>query len=333
MPKINWIKVLKIVIGCTSAMFISTSLRLHSSTAVCTITLLSIQNTRRDTITLAIKRLVAFLIALAISVTTFSFMGFTIPAFGTYLLFFTAVCQFFQLTDGLSMSTVLTLHLWVSKNISPGMILNEFILMVIGIVMGFLMNLYMPKQIHEIRTDQRKIETALQHILQDIACKIVHQKTTLPLEQSISQMGGLLAQARKRAEQYRNNTFFNDMSYYVQYVQLRSHQLEIVRRIADNLERLTYVPSQSYMVAEYIRLIASSISEYNNSIELLEELALVKKGFRQRDLPHSREEFEVRAVLFEIVYELKELLELKRDFALSLTPAQVKTFWKKQNIQ
>ena len=49
-------------------------------------------------------------------------------------------------------------------------------------------------------------------------------------------------------------------------------------------------------------------------LDSLDELLLEMKG---QKLPESREEFEARAILFYILMQLKNLLELKREFVLN----------------
>ena len=49
---------------------------------------------------------------------------------------------------------------------------------------------------------------------------------------------------------------------------------------------------------------------------------------RGQALPESRPEFEDRARLYGIVGLLRELLELKQDFAERLTVEEIRRFWK-----
>ena len=66
MFKINMMKAIKITLGCCLAFITANALHLEYSTSVVTITLLSILNTKRDTLIVAWKRSVAFLLASSI---------------------------------------------------------------------------------------------------------------------------------------------------------------------------------------------------------------------------------------------------------------------------
>jgi len=76
-----------------------------------------------------------------------------------------------------------------------------------------------------------------------------------------------------------------------------------------------------------MKLTAYSLHECNNATVLLEELKEVRTHFQHSRLPATREEFETRAVLVEIVHQIQHLLEEKKFFAESLTPSQIRRFW------
>ena len=48
---------------------------------------------------------------------------------------------------------------------------------------------------------------------------------------------------------------------------------------------------------------------------------------RLQPLPVTREEFEARAVLFQVLLELEQFLVLKRDFVDGLTRHEIHCFW------
>ena len=145
MFKINMIKAIKITLGCCLAFITANALHLEYSTSVVTITLLSILNTKKDTLIVAWKRSIAFLLASSIAIISFTISQFSVWGLGIYLIMSVILCQAFELTDGLSMSTVLMLHIWTARSITASSLLNEATLMAIGILMGILMNLYMAK--------------------------------------------------------------------------------------------------------------------------------------------------------------------------------------------
>ncbi len=57
----------------------------------------------------------------------------------------------------------------------------------------------------------------------------------------------------------------------------------------------------------------------------------MRMRFRNANLPINRQEFETRAVLYEIVNDVQYLLRIKQEFAESLSPYQIRTFWETKN--
>ena len=149
----------------------------------------------------------------------------------------------------------------------------------------------------------------------------------------LKELEALLQVSRKRAFAHRDNSFNRDMDYYARYMEMRWEQYRILERLFLARDRLTEVSRPAYLVANFMRTMALSLHEYNNAQDLLQELTLIRRHFQSGELPVTRREFENRAVLYEIVFELRQLLLLKQGFAASLTPSQIRLFWKEAPIR
>lgn len=326
LPKINFLKVAKISIGCCIAVLIANAFGLGSSTAAGIITLLSIQDTKRETLTVAAKRFAAFFLALVVAYLSFTLAGFNVAAFGLFLLLFTLACYVLRLEAGISMSTVLVTHFWAQRSMELPLIWNEFLLLLIGVGVAVLVNLYMPRSLPSIRRDQRAIDEAMRTLLFDLA-QVLDGSCRIGVTQDFERLDRLTAEALDRAYANWNNTLAVDMRYYVEYVELRIGQLDLLRRIHECLTRIQFLPEQAVVLAGFMRHIASSFHEHNNAGALLEELTVLRNGYQSAPLPRTRAEFEARAVLFQIADELESLLTAKRRFAQSLQPWQIAYFW------
>lgn len=147
------------------------------------------------------------------------------------------------------------------------------------------------------------------------------------LDTVFDRLDTLLAAARRRAAAYAKNSFHPDAKYYLHYIDMRTGQRDILARIRSHLPRLGSVPEQAHIVQSFMLMLAGTLHEHDNAADMLAELERTRQHFRTAPLPETRTEFETRAVLFEIVRELQQLLEYKRDFARSLTPSQIEAFW------
>lgn len=226
------------------------------------------------------------------------------------------------------MSTVLILHLWKDCVFTFPAVFNEFCLMMIGIAMGILMNLYMPNRIRTIRVAQKEIEKQISDILFLMSKEIFSDAKDARISKALEMLNLTLLEALSHAKYTEQNFVFKDMSYYSLYIQMRISQYELLKRIHNHLPRLHEPYQQTELVSQFIETVAHSMDEYNNAEELLEHLQNLQEKFKTTPLPLSRTEFESRAVLYEIVNELYELLFIKKSFAEQLTPYQIHTFWK-----
>ena len=313
MKKINLIKTLKIAIGSMLAIIIAQSLNVAYSTSAGVIALLSIQNTKKETIYVALKRGGSFFLAIFIAIITFSLLGYSPISFGVFLLFFVAISYKLDLGDGISINAVLMTHLLVEKSISFSWIINEAGLFVIGSSIGIVLNLYMPSSKAAVVEFQRKVEEKSRRILENISRKINGEK--IHSEEDIKQLFKILKTAKKKAYENMNNTFAGDTQYYIDYIDMRKSQTKILKKIYGNLELLTMVPNQGKRISEFILRISETYHEHNNGEKLLKQLNELKIHMKNEPLPKDRDEFENRAILFVVLSDLERFLELKVEFS------------------
>ncbi len=327
MKKIDWLKIIKISIGCCFAVFLADWLGLRSATSAGIIALLSIQNTKKETLTIAGKRVCAFFIAVAAAYLLFTTLGYHLFSFGFFLLIFTFVCYLLKLETGVSMSTVLVTHFWTAQNFHYTLIINEFLLLCIGVGIAVLINLYMPRISHIIRQDQEEIDKSMKDIILQMSSVLIDGHE-INLETDFQILQGRLEQALVHAYQHMNNTLSADMRYYVQFIELRKNQQGLLKRVYRNLVKIKFIPTQAFPVSRFMKRIAESFQDYDNAGHLLSILFEMRKFYKTSPLPQTREEFEARAVLYQIVSDLESLVLLKQSFAQQLSPGQIKYFWK-----
>lgn len=325
--KLNYIQLIKIAAGSCLAILLADRLGLHYSASAGIITLLSIQNTKKETLLITGRRFLSFLLSVVIALLIFRLLGYHAFSFGVFLLLFVGACYLLKLEDGIAMNAVLTTHFLIEKSVNLYWIKNELELLVIGAGIGVLLNLYIPRNTGAIKLDQLSIEEDMKVILSHLSITLFHHgKETLSPEEFLS-LDTHLEEALSRAYENMNNTLLSDTRYYIQYMQMRKNQTTILKRISSNINSIETFPVQAQKISEFIRHIAETFHEYNNAIGLLTRLQEIKLEFKTDPLPNSREEFENRAILFQILNELEAFLLLKKEFALSLTDSQLRKYW------
>lgn len=313
----NYMKIIKIAIGSCVAILIANQLGLEYSASAGIITLLSIQNTKKETLAVAGRRFLSFFLAMTIAYTIFHYMGYTELAFGVFLLIFTGICFGVGMEDGVSMSAVLVSHFLTEKSMSIQWIENELVIMIIGVSIGVLLNLYIPRNHEALKRGQYEIEEDMRLMLKKMASFLIDEvrvETALLEEDFFATLDSKMEKALSRAYDYHNNTLLKEVKYNIHYMEMRTNQCGILKEIYDTMLRRKEVPKQTTVIAEFMIEIAEHFHEFNNVSGLLDRFHQIKDSMKLQDLPVTREEFESRALLYEILHDLEHFLMIKKEF-------------------
>lgn len=319
-------KSLKYTVGALLAIFLAQKLGLSYAPSAGIITLLSIQETKKETLFTAGKRLFAFLSAILIATVTFLLLSYTLPSFAVYLLLFVFACSVVSLPESIAVCSVLVIHVWEAQRITWDVLLNEFLLILIGAGIGVLINLLLPKRLHQVIQHQNMIDDLFRNILEELSQALL--KTPSPSLSGLKDLKSSLKEATLSAKKASGNALVEDISYYERYIEMRKNQYAVLERIDLNLRRLRHMTEQAEMLSLFIKSIAKSFHECNNAERFLQQSSNMHAFYREQPLPQTREEFESRAILFQILMDMEHFLMLKKTFADSLTTEEMKKFWK-----
>lgn len=321
------LKLLKIAIGSAMAIFLADVLGLSYSTSAGVITLLTIQDTRRETIVISVKRICAFLLAAVLAYGLFHLFGYHVFSYGIFLFLFIAGCISLRLGDAVSINAVLATHYLLEKDMSLSFIGNEALLLLIGAGIGTLLNLYMPGKSREIRAMQYQLEEDLRTVLLRMSEYIRREEKSDYTGQCFDKLQADMDAGKKQAYAYMNNTFFQESKYFIAYMNMREQQMVVLRDIYKKIINMHTILPQTEQVAGLLHEIAVTFGESNNARELLDKLEVVLSQMKDSRLPVTRQEFEERAVLYGVLMDLEYFLQLKKEFADSLTQEQMKRYW------
>lgn len=329
MNKIKWFHVLEIALSCLCAIFLCQALQLQNSVSAGIIAILSIQSTKKRTLQLAVERALFFGVALALAFLCFTLVGYTILAFSLFVFLFAIVCYWKNGLGSLSICCVLVSHFLLAKTMNPAFILNEGLLLVIGVGFGILFTLFTPDSLHSLRQKQFLIEEAMRGLLTSLSALMQGQKTALETEKKLEAFHGLLEETQQRIADFQdNNLLSSSASYYAQYIHMRKNQYLVLLRIFQSAKDLPAALAQTPLLADFFKKIAASFHESNNAQGLLADLEHIKAHYAQSPLPATRGEFEQRATLYRILVEIEQFLFIKYDFIQNLSQKDVATFEK-----
>lgn len=321
-------RTLKTAIGATIAIIIAQYIGLSYAVSAGVITVLSVQSTKRKSIEIAIRRLGSTTLALLVAVVVFLLMGYSAVSFGFFLLIFIPIAAALNLNDGIVPSTVLVTHLLIEESVAPSWILNEYGILIIGAGIALLFNIYMPSVEKEIKEAQKNVERLFKKIIGSFSDDILSQSVNIEEEKMFKELDETLTSGFEKAITLSSNYLSDSFLYYVRYMEMRIKQYEILKQMREDLGRVYSYYEQNRLVASLTELVAFQYNELNTAKELIDDLNGYMKIFRNQDLPKTREEFENRSSLYQYVRDLQTLLEIKKEFADSLSDYDKETFWK-----
>ncbi|HEM3202675.1 TPA: aromatic acid exporter family protein [Streptococcus suis 8830] len=307
------LRTIKLIFATVLAIYLATALGLSYATAAGIIAILSVLDTRKSSFKMARNRLFSTLLALTIAVLTFALFGFDIWTLGIYLALYVPLAYRFNWEAGIAPSTVLVTHLLLEQDISLIFLGNELALFLIGAGLALLFNLYMPSQEKKIEAYHDQVEDLLKQILLRFEAFLLNGDGRNEAE-LITQLDKTLDEALKVVYLDRHNQLFQQTNYQVHYFEMRAAQNKILRTMAGNINKCLLEGRENVILSSLFERAAQQLSRENSAKELLLDIELFHATFRERPLPQTREEFETRATLFQLLHDMEAFIRLKVDF-------------------
>lgn len=307
-------KSFKISVAAVLAIVLADWLGLRYCATAGIITVLSIQNTKRETIWTALKRAAALGCAFLLAAVSFRILGYNIAAFAVYLFFFALLCFRMKWVEALAMVSVLVTHFLTEKNMTGGIMLNEILLFFVGTSFGILVNMHLHRRKHQFEALSDEVDNQIKGILYRMSQWLVREDRETYGSGCFETLDEALSKARLCAIENYDNSMLSDDTYEIDYVEMREEQSIILREVYENIKGLAYLPQQAIQVAALIRKIEEGYHRENTVEGLLAKTDAFLSRMATRPLPQTREEFEARAVLFYILKQLRNMLKLKYDF-------------------
>lgn len=306
----------KMTVSATIALAIANELNLQFSTVAAVIAILSIQDTRKKALIVGKNRIIACTVAIFLSVIIYKYIGQNPITFALFLIIFIPFTSKFNISEGMVPAVVLSTHILVTDEISLYLIVNELLIMIIGVGIASIANLYMPSLNQEFEKDKEYIEKSYKIILSKMSKSLLTYTVDRDEEILIRDIENRLNESLDRAYKIYNNNFSEANYYYVDYMNMRKNQFEIIKKLRSHFEKFYMSFEQTHMIAKFTKNVSEQIKDRNDCKELLEELNLLKLGFKEMALPKTREEFENRAQLLQFLNDMEDLLIMKRNFIL-----------------
>ena len=304
----------KMAISATLALIIGNILGLQYATVAAVIAILSIQDTRKKALVISYKRIVACSIGILLSVILYSILGNRALIFGLFLIILIPLTSRLKVQEGMVPAVVLSTHFLVANNITIALIFNEILLMIIGIGVAAIANIFMPSLEDKFKDDKEWIEEHYRIIISKMAKSLITYTVDIDEQKLINEVEKRLYESKETAYKIVNNNFFKSSSYYTDYINMRINQFDTIKRMRLHFQRFNIPVEQMNVMADFTLCVAENISEMNDCKSLLRDLDILRSEFKKMELPKTREEFESRAQLLQFLNDMEEFLLIKRNF-------------------
>lgn len=307
-------KSIKISLGVVISIIIAEFSNLEFALSAGVITLLTMLDMKRQSLIIAAKRIYTGILALVLGSIVFSIFNFSPFSLGLFLMIYIPILLKFNATVGLVVNTVLITHIYSFKEITIGGLVNEALLMLIGIVIALIVNLHMPNFENEVRKIIRKTEEQMKGFLYSMSANLKNECEITGQYVTLMDLKNVLEEGKLKATEHMNRYYFKGDSYFVEYFEMRFMQYYRLKYMQDHFKTVFITQKEANLLSDFTSKLADVIHEYNTGETLLLELEALRAYFRTTELPKTREEFENRAVLYQYLNDLEEFISIKSRF-------------------
>ncbi|HBF2314920.1 TPA: hypothetical protein KN067_001878 [Clostridioides difficile] len=308
MNNINSLKVIKLSLGCSLAIFIAWLLKLEYSMVAGVIVLLTVKDTKRETLKGSIGKIYGFLLCTIFSYLCFNILGYNLTSFSIFIFIIIPLCFLLNIQDVIAMCVVIASHHYLQGETSIKWILNEAGIFAVGTGIGVLINMYIPTNIHKIHEVQKKLQEEVSIVLIDIADIIVNPKKENGYSRDLYKLNSLIDSSISETYDNINNTLLSDTRFFLEHMDIIKSQRDILENLYSYVSQLNSTPPQAHILSAFIHKIGYTEFEAETGNLLLEELKRLMLSMKNHPLPVDRTEFENRAILFLCLTELKQFL-------------------------
>lgn len=321
-------RTIKTAIGTPIAISIAQLFSVSNVVSAGILTILCIQPSRKKSVESALHRFFSCILAIIFSVVFFELLGYTPWTLGLLLVIFIPTAVFLKIEKGIMTSTVITLNLYAFGAIKLSFVYDQFMLIIIGIGVGLVVNLYMPSLDEKLKKLQLDLEENFQSILKEIALYIREENMDWDGKE-IANVNDIIENADELVERDKENHMLRDQHSYFNYFRMRKKQFYVLQQMLPLVTRLPKRDNISEEISIFFEKLSEVVHPGNTAIIYMYQLRELKESFKKEELPETQEEFETRANLYQLLHELEEYLKLKYKYKKS-DVKHPRTRWRKK---
>ncbi len=277
--------------------------------------ILSIHLTKRDSLVISARRLAGSLFALILATLFFLGFGYEFLVYSLFVFIFAYSSWMLRVSEGIVPGLVLVTHLLSRGTFDAKLLLNEVLILVIAIGIASIFNILYPtsseKELnsHILSIDQmiRDHLFMLGLLLKDPLYSDEYYRHYSMLDRKISKTIDVVELVDK------DLLFSNDHSYLA-YFHMRKEQSAYIRHMYQHALKIKSIHPIAIEISDFVIQMTKHVGIYNQAIFQLKLLGELQAKYKESPLPATREEFEIRAGLYQVLNEIESFLMVKVQF-------------------
>lgn len=316
MLKLNPYKIgfrtVKTAVGMTLGVIICKLLGLDNYASSAILVVLCIKHTKMHSVQAILSRLVSCLLILFLGSAIFSLLGQHAFVLGLIVLLFIPLTVVLNVQEGVITSCVILLHVFNAKAINGHLILNEIMLLIVGLGIAFLMNLMMPSLDKKLNHFKQDIENQITEIFNIFsqACSMHNDHLNIKFDSLLLN----IKKAKSLAFRDVKNHFVRNENSFYHYFDMREEQVELLKRMTSLLEKINTDDPILEKISQLMYEIGSNVNSNDYTALRLHSLYEIRLSLDDLPLPTTYKTLNSRAHIIQILNELEEYLNIKSQF-------------------
>jgi len=304
--------IIKIIIAFTLAILIAWLFQLPGTITTGILAIISIQPTKTDTLLIILKRILSMIIGFAFALGLWQLFGYTLLVYVIVGVLFSLFSFQTKLMVGVVPTLVLLGLLVNNGEFDLVVLLQTSMMLIISTGVSAAVTFLYPSNAHKAleavaeQTDQL-IKQSLQLFFETLSKPSDQTGRQLAYKQLDEQGKALISEAEVTNKDF---LFAKDNSLNA-YLKMRQSQMNRIRRLFRLVQSIQQPTPFADGILGIIEQLIPAIGKADQASPLRSKLIDLTNDYRQKPLPKTRDEFELRAVLFQMLFELDYFLSLK----------------------
>lgn len=310
-------RVIKTAIAAILAIVVASAIGLHNPIGAGTLAIIAVDVTRKKSVKSVSERLFASLVSLLIAWILFSLLGFHLWVLAIYILISFPISAKLNFQQGIVTSAVVVFSFYKTEQATFLVLADVVVQLICGLGAATLVNMvYMPKEDLKLKQAREDVDMLFSKIFSKMSENL--QDTSMVwdgqelMEASDKIEEGITLASKALENHIMPSEDMKDEERWLLYFYMRKSQLDQINNMLQLLSEIYLALPQNLRVANLLEQLSVDVKDpmYTGKTEQL--LTEFNEQLQYMELPKTREEFEVRATLFQLTREINQYLKIAK---------------------